>query len=667
MAQGRGIVASDDLWGAPNPVGVLSHGLWQSLFAGDPSIVGRTIRVGVDRVAVTVVGISRRGFAGIVPGADDGAGIGLYVPHALIDQVDGPPGEANAVERLVGVAGRLAPGVSRRTAAAELNVLDRQFRTSVALEGNGLVLAGTRTIGQPGRMNEFVPIFAGFGAALLLVLLLACANVGNLQLARTLARRREIAVRLSLGASRGRVVRQLLAEAVCLSLAASWIGFGLAWIVPDLVLSLAGEGLPMSRDATVLTFAIGLGLLTMILFAVTPALQATRPMQALVIHTHRGIDPQGRRLRSLLLATQVALSLTLLIGASLLTRGLAYVRTADLGFDVHGTAYAQLSVPLEVPRPERAAIVQRVEAALRASGLWPVGRAGNQPPLSDQPFIVRVRRTDEAAVWNRWTFDRPLSAASFEVLGLSFVTGHPASDDPAARQAVINQTLARMLFGDQRAVGRTVLADDEPYTVTGVVRDSYFTTPAAIAPLLHRAPGPSSFWFLLFKTDRPNMAERLRTIVTGVDSRLEVRISPVAANIEEAIEERRTAAGFAWAIGVLGLTLATVGVFGIFAYGVEERRREIGVRLALGARSRDIVRAMLATNRWSVGAGLAAGLLMSVGGGFILRSYLFGLSPLDPAAYLIVSLLLALAGGLATVVPSRRALAVDPAVTLKAE
>jgi predicted permease len=665
MAQGRGILASDDQRGAPNPVAVISHGLWRNLFAGDASIVGRIIRIGVARTAVTIVGVSRRGFAGIVPEADDGAGIAVYVPQSLIDQVDSPPGEQDSVKRLVGVAGRLAPGISRQASETELNVLDRQFRTSVSLDGNGLVLTGTRAIGQPGEIDG-TAIFAGFGAALLLVLLLACANVGNLQLARTLARRREIAVRLSLGASRGRVIRQLLTEAVCLSLAASMIGFGLAWILPRLILSLLDEEINVSPDATVLTFAVVLGLTSTMLFALAPAVQATRARQALILHSRSGIDRHGRRLRSLLLASQVALSMTLLIGAGLLTRGLAHVRSADLGFDAHGTTYAQLTLPLEGPRSERVAVFHRVDAALRGSDLWPVGQAG-LPPLSESPFIARVRRSDETEEWNRLTFARPLSAASFEILGLSFVAGGPASENPDAKQAVINQTLAGMLFGAEAAVGRSVLADEEPYTVSGVVRDSYFTTPGEVAPLFHRAPTPSSTWFLLFKSHRPDTARQLRTLLAGIDSRLQVRIAPVAANIEAVIEERRTAASLAWAIGALGLALATIGVFGVFAYGVEERRREIGIRLALGARSHDIVRTMFAVTRWSVGGGLAAGLLLSVSGGFVLRSYLFGLTPLDPAAYLMASLPLCLAGALATIVPARRALRVDPAVTLKCE
>jgi hypothetical protein len=231
---------------------------------------------------------------------------------------------------------------------------------------------------------------------------------------------------------------------------------------------------------------------------------------------------------------------------------------------------------------------------------------------------------------------------------------------------VINETLARQLWPGEHAVGRTVLADDERYIISGVVRDTHYTTPTAIRPLFHRAPELTSTQ-LLFRTDRADAAAAVRAVVQNIEPRLRLTLVPVTANINEALEERRFAAGLAWSIGLLGLGLATIGVFGVFAYAVEERRREIGVRLALGARARDVFRALFDVNRWSIGGGLAAGLLMSVAAGFVLRSYLFGLSPLDPVAYLGVSAVMGAAALVATAVPARRALRIDPAVTLKTE
>jgi len=676
LARGRGFALDEDTWGAPAAVTVISHDLWQRAFGADPSLVGRIVRLGVGKVPVTVIGVTRRGFRGLSPGAPR---IDVFVPHALIDQVDMPPGEQDRLTRQVWAAGRLKPGVARAEAEAELNTLDRQFRAALALDGNGFVLTGTRPIGQPGQADRVVPTFAAFGGALFLVLLLACANVGNLQLARMMTRRREIAVRLSLGASRARVIRQLLTEATGQSLAAALLGFGLAWILPGVLLHISGEedeGVAFGPDSTVLLLAMALGVATACLSALAPALRATRRGEPIVVSAREGIDRQGWRLRSLLLGCQVALSLTLLTGAGLLTRGLMHVRSMDLGFDVHETAYARVGLTDEMrqSRADREAHWTHLDAALRASSLWPVGVATYAPPLSSSSFYARVRRVEQDESWDRRAYARPLSEAGFDVLGLEFIAGGPYRDSGDARHAVINETLAQMLFPGEPAVGRVVVArppvsgaDYEQYTITGVVRDSYFTTPAEVAPLFHTPPVRGSETFLVFRTDRPDAANRLRGLLRGVDPRLRITVATVASNIDSAIEEHRFAAGLAWAIGGLGLSLATIGVFGVFAYAVEERRREIGIRVALGARARDVIRSMFVVNRWSVGGGVAAGLLLSAVAGFGLRSYLFGLSPLDPMAYLAVSVLLVAAAGLATLVPLRRAATLDPAVTLRSE
>lgn len=674
MFRGRAIGWSDDVRAAPLRVAVISHELWHRAFGGDSSVVGRTVQVGMDRVPVTIVGVARRGFTGVGPVTR----IDLFVPRSMIDLVDYPPGEQDPVRRYVALAARLRPGMSREQAEAELNGLDAQFRSAMRVEGNGLVLAGTRPIGQPGGTVRIFSVFVSFGSALLLVLLLACANIGNLLMARLMARGREILVRVSLGAARVRIVRQLLTEAACLSLAAASIGFCLSWIVPRVALTLAGEteeGAPFTPDGTVLGFAILLSGATTILFALAPALRATRPGTSLVLSTRDDIDRRGRRLRSLLLGAQVALSLTLLTGAGLMTRGLMHVYQADLGFDVQNTSVATVSLPNDGRTRARVeAAWTAIEAALRTSDLAPIGRANHAPPFSSSPFVTSVRRPEESESWNRRALDRPLSAAAFAALRFEFVAGGPHDDRPDARQAVVNETLARMLFAGEQAVGRTVLARPpvsgatfEPYTITGVVRDSYYAGPAEILPLFHAAPWASQRFYLLLRSDRPDAAERLRALLARTSPGLSVTVAPVAAQIDQAIKLRRSAAGIAWAIGALGLSLATIGVFGVFACVVEERRREIGIRLALGARVPHVIRAMFGANRWAVGGGVAVGLVLSVGAGFALRSFLFGLSPLDPWAYLMVTAILLIAAAIATIVPTRRAWRVDPTVTLRAE
>jgi predicted permease len=667
IVMGRGFLPGEDDDGKPAPVAVVTHAFWQNQLGADPGVIGRTLRIGVRNVPVTIVGVTRPGF----DGTDQLRSVALFAPLPFLLQLDpdSKDGTWKPLEERVSVAGRLKPGISRVAAEAELDTLSRQFNASVARESNGLVLTGTRPIGQPGRTDAFLPTLAGFGAAVLLVLLLACANVGNLQLARAFARQREIAVRLSLGAARARLIRQLLTEAGCVALLAAMIGFGVAWFLPNLVLRLAGEseeGLAFLPDVTVFGFAMLLGAGTALLFALAPALRATRATEVLALRARTDIDRGGRRLRSLLLASQIALSLTLLSVAGLLTRGVLHAHHVDFGFDASRLSAARIAVPKELyTRSALTSLRSELDTRLAASGVGPTAWA-NLEPLSDSPFVAYVRKPEQAETWNIRALERTLSSSGFGVIGLTFVSGGPYSNRPESREAVINETLARQLWPGEDAVGRTVLADDERYTITGVVRDSYYTTPTAIRPLFHRAPELTASR-LLFRTDRPGAAVELQAIFQDIDPRLRVTIVPVTANVDAAVEHRRTAAGLTWAIGLLGLGLAAIGVFGVFAYAVEERRREIGVRLALGARPGDVFRALFDVNRWSIGGGLAVGALLSVAAGFVLRSYLFGLSPLDPVAYVAVSTLMGLAAALATAIPARRALRVDPAVTLKCE
>jgi putative ABC transport system permease protein len=666
IARGRGFLPGEDAAGAPAPIAVLTHAFWQNQLGGDPAVVGRTLRIGVRNVPVTVVGVTRPGFAGV----ERLQPVALFVPLPMLSQIDSDGGDGtwDATKERVVVAGRLPAGGSRAAAEAELDTLSRQFRAAARLEGNGLILTGTRRIGQPEEVDEFLPAIAGFGAAVLLVLLLACANVGNLQLARALARQRELAVRLSLGAARVRLIRQMLTEAAFLAVLAAMVGFALAWRLPGLVLTLAGDAEEAGKfvpDLTVFGFAVVLGAATTLLFALAPAIRATRT-SLLALRARTDIDRGGRRLRSLLLAAQVALSLTLLTTAGLLTRGVLRAHDVDFGFDASRIAVARIGVPKELyTRSALTAFRRDLEARLAASAIGPTA-VTNVPPLDDSPFIAYVRRQDQAETWNVRAMERTLSPSGFALLGLEFVAGGPYSERQESREAVINEMLARQLWPGEDAIGRTVLADDERYVITGVLRDAHYTTPMAIRPMFHRAPELTSMQ-LLFRTDRDGAAAEVRALVQSVDPRFRLTVFPVTANINESLEERRFVAGLAWSIGLLGLGLATIGVFGVFAYAVEERRREIGVRLALGARARHVVRALFDVNRWSVGGGVVAGLLMSVTAGFLLRSYLFGLSPLDPVAYLGVSAVMAAAAVLATAVPARRALRVDPAVTLKTE
>jgi hypothetical protein len=253
-----------------------------------------------------------------------------------------------------------------------------------------------------------------------------------------------------------------------------------------------------------------------------------------------------------LLGAQITLSLTLLTGAGLLTRGLMHVYDVDLGFDAKGTAVGYVSLPDDLPAgPARDAWWGNVDAALRTSTIGPVGWT-SVPPLSDSRFMASIRRADEDESWNRSVYDRPLSPESFGILGMTLVSGAPYAERGGVRQAVVNETLARMLFPGESAVGRTVLAEvavsgatHEPYTIVGVVRDSYYTTPAEVVPVFHWALDRRRGSFLVVRTDRPDATAQARAWLGSVDSRLDIAFTPVMANVERVLAERRFAAGLA--------------------------------------------------------------------------------------------------------------------------
>jgi predicted permease len=599
----------------------------------------------------------------------------LFIPLQLALGNEPPAQTDSTVRRVVTIAGRLTPGVTRQRAQAEVDTLSRQFRISASLDGNGLVLGSTRRLFQPDDLpGAWLPTFGGLGAAAFLILLLACANVGNLQIARSLARRREILVRLSLGAGRARVVRLLLAEASWLTIAATAMGLScsqlvLAFVPLDSTIT-AGR---LAPTAPVVGFSIGIAALSVLLFALAPALRATDGRSSLVTTRGTGLDPRGRTLRSFLLATQLALSLTLLVSAALLSRGMAHIRHVELGFDSARTAIARLTLPDGRRTPEAAdAFISALDPILRSSQLWPAGWT-NEPPLTGARLGAWVRRPHEMDSRRRRVQRRSMSPSAFAALGLTFVSGRPYDDRSGG--VVINETLARTIWPDAGAVGqslsiRNVHGEETTQTVAGVVRDSRLTTPAAVEPLVLE-PAQGTFGccpILVFRASTTGAPAALRALIERVDPGVRITTASVVdAGIQEGLEAQRLAATIAWGIGALGLGLATIGVFGVFAQAVEERRSEIAIRLALGAAPRNIVAVMFRANRAPVGGGLAAGLFLSVSAGIAIRAYLFGLSPLDPPSYAVVVGILSATAAIATFIPLRRALRIAPGVALRSE
>ena len=674
MARGRAFRRDDDNMNRPAAVAILSHALWQRRFGGDPDIIGRDI--GLDALPFTVIGITPAEFTGPTLLARD-----VWIPIAAGGLLR--PGTRPAV--WVELGGRLADGATRERAEAELQ--------SIFQPANGrpsrMHLTGTSSFSRPNDRRELYSGFSVMLLGVLLVLLLACANVGNLLLARMLARGREIAVRASLGASRLRIVRQLLTEGLVLSIAASLLGLWIASFLPTFVFEqAAGEphrlAFPVAPDAGVLGYACGLAAVTCLSFGLAPALYATR-RDLVAARRDRG-GPAGSRLRAVLLCTQIATSVVLLSAAGLLIRSLQHARAVERGFQVEDLSVITFDPPASHV-PDR---IGKFARALIDSldGAAPVGAAAIMAP-GPQNNTLRVTIDHAESKERRQVRVIEISANYFDVLGLPIVAGRALTGADAGRDVVvINEAMARQQWPLDAAPGRSFVtrsaAGLTDQMVVGIAKNAdptgdtrpgddpspviYRLVGSGVA--LHgRRPGDAQWGLpeLLVRGDLTTGLQALRARANALDSLVAVRAAPLTERFDRRLGEPRFLASIAGVLGGVALALAAVGVFGGFAFIVRQQTREIGIRIALGARSVQVVRGVLGIGARPLVAGVVLGLAGSLAGAQLLRSSLLGLSPLDPWAYVSVLAVLGVAAVAALGVPAWRATRVDPTIALRSE
>lgn len=662
MQLGSGFILGDDLPGG-RQVTIISDYLWRNHFAADPTVVGQAVTL--NRKPFTIIGVLDPEVDGLEHP------VGVWLPLAALKATDlvlpaGIEGPATAA-CCINMVGRLAAGVDRARARQEVQLLHERLTTAAKRKVGVVELYGTSYAEGPGRDLEVMPaLFSALG----LVLILACANVGNLQLARGLARRREITTRVAIGASRSRIVRQLLVEGLVLAFAAGTASFVAAAVLPTVVLGLMGQEIAATRqwrlvpDGQVAALTGAICILACLLFALAPALHATRraiPLGSL----DRGSTRRSRfHLRSGLLALQVAVCTVLLVGAGLVTRAIAHAMGFDPGFQVTDVLRVSASLPPDAPAAQQRQFAQQLLVELERNEVQRI--ATGNPVMPRGFYTINVVLAGEKASDYRSVERRSVSRDFFEVMGIPLTKGRTFPSD-AVGEVIVNAAFARAYFDGREALGQTVQEVDErgaivrTHTIVGVARDAYLAGLERIEVMVFKPTVSGT----LVTAGGPAAVERIRTAATSLNAVASVRAWPLAEDLSKQLEEARMGAAIAWAIGLLGLLLASVGVLGVFAYSVEERRREIGVRLALGAGRRQIITALVSTSGRAVLFGLGGGLILSLGCGPVLRAYLFGLSPLDPIAYAGVTLLLVSAAALATVVPARRACRVDPAITLR--
>jgi putative ABC transport system permease protein len=675
---GRGFLPEEETPGRDKVV-LLAHTLWRTRYGADPGVVGQSVTL--DGEPYTVVGV-------LPPEVAYPAGTQLYQPLALA-----PDARAEAVRgtRFLEVLGRRAPGTSMEAARADVARVAAELAQAhpgayPVAKGWRLDVASLREK-TVGGVKETLWLLLG---AVAFVLLIACTNVASLLLARAAARGRELSVRAALGAARGRLARQLLTESLLLSAMGGALGLLLALWGTDALVAWVGDGLPRSSevrtDGAVLLFTLGVSLVTGLLFGLAPALSASRAdLHGALRGAGRSTGGRGAvRLRGLFVVSQVALALVLLVGAGLLLRSFVRLQGEDPGFRPEGVLTARVSLP-ERSYPDEAARARfHAEWLARVRALPGVEAAGLTTLLplrghNDRGLDVEGQAAPEVRPAVEW---RAVSPGYLEALGVPLRRGRALQDTDAQGAPpalVLNEAAVKALFpGGEDPLGRRVRQRskrvEHPWTtVVGIVGDvrewglDVPARPTAYFSALQVAPSTTS---LAVRTRAAPTAllGSLRAELTRLDPALPLfEVAPLAEVVDESVGQRSLTLTLMLGFAVLALGLAALGLYGVISYGVAQRSREVGIRLALGARPAQVLRLVVGQGLRLAVAGVALGLVLALGLGRLLGGLLYGVAPADPLTLLTVPLLLTLVALLASWVPARRATRVDPADTLRAE
>jgi predicted permease len=687
-ALGRVFTQDDDRVVNGHPVVVLSYGFWQSRFGGDPGVLNRAVRV--NGQPMTIVGVAARGFDGLEPGK----ALDLMVPMMMKPlMTPNWPDLENRRSIWMSAVARLKPGMSRRQAEAAMQTVWRPILESEVPLFTGasqsfrdryvkkpLILADASK-GESELRRRFSQPLVVLMAMVGLVLLIACANIANLLLARAAARQREIAIRLALGAGRARVVAQLLTESTVLALAggaagvavAAWSGRILLRFLPE-----AGTALSTSPDLRVLGFAFALSLVTGVLFGLVPALQSTRPAIAATLKDQASNISSSARLRNALVVSQVAISLLLLVGAGLFARSLYNLQEVDPGFRVSHLTQFTLDASLNAyTQPRLRELYRRVEDSLAQIGGVAAVASVEIPPLSgdDSTSTVRVEGYEAKPQEDMNPHTNDVGAGYFSAMGIPLIAGREftAADGMSApKVAVIDQTMAHYFFGNGNPIGRHLGRGEGKaldIEIVGEVRDSKYLElrekpERTVYTAWMQDPRIEQMTFFV----RSNAPVAPQAAVAALDPDLPVYgVETAEARIADSIYIDRMIATLSSFFGALATLLAAVGLYGVMAYSVARRTREIGVRMALGARRGDVLWMVLRHTAVLAGIGIALALPLSIGLGRAIQSQLYGVSAGDFRVIAASAILLAFVSAAAGYFPALRATRVDPLTALRHE
>jgi macrolide transport system ATP-binding/permease protein len=675
--------AEDDKGLNSDPYVILSYGFWLRQFGGNPDVIGQTLNI--NRRNFTVIGVAPRGFQGVIVGVAPDFWVPMMMQPVVL------PGES-LTERsptFVHMIGILKPGVTLAQAQGDLSTIAKRlqleypgYSRDVGIAANPIWKA------HYGAQDYLLPALIFLSVVALLVLLIACANITNILLARATGREREIAVRAALGAGRSRILSQLLIESLLLAAAGGVGGVLLSlWCANLLMFLLPGGylpiGLPLGVNGAVLAFTLLVTILTGVIIGIAPALRACAPDLNHSLKEGGYTSSAGagsNRLRNLLVISEMALAVVLLVSAGLLLRSMRRVQAASPGFnprhvllaafDLRGdgyngknaqTFYARLRDSLRaLPGVQSASMEEYVP-------LWFYGKSYTKPQI--EGYTPRPNEDMD--------FDRNFVGPDyFSLMQIPLIEGRDFTDADRAGAplvAIINQTMAQRFWPGQSALGHHIGSPGQWRTIVGVVKDIKYHSMTEQPESFIYTPSLQSQQTaenVLIRTNR-SPADMLRAVRETARS-LDPRVSVLqAATVDDLFQQSlfyyRTAAALATVLGALGMFLAALGIYGVLAYSVSRRTHEIGVRVALGASPRDVLRLVIGQGALLAGIGAAIGIAASLAAVRLMSNLLYGISADDPVTFIGVALLLGFVALAACYIPARRAMQVDPMIALRYE
>jgi len=673
--KGRAIDLNDDQPGK-NRVAVLGNGLWRTQFGSDPSIVGKTITL--DGNNYDVIGL-------MPPTFDYPSKTDLWVPMALT------PEELKRPAEYMDVIARVKPGVSLQQAQAEMQRLTRAYREEYArfFEGDTSGwFVGAEPLSDTVR-GDLRPALLVLLGAVACVLLIACVNVANLLLARATARRKEIATRLAMGATRARLMSQLITESMILALIGGAVGVFLGYIGVNTLLALLPIQLPtfihVTIDARVLVVALFTSIVTGLLFGIVPAWQTTSPRLADTLKDGRGApNPAHHRLRDMLVVAEMGLAVILLVGAGLMVRSFVKYQQARFGFDPQNVLTFELSLPGEKYKEEARARAFFQQAEQRLSSLPGVESVGIGSSLPMEggwtnTYTIAGKQINP----DPHSFFAAATPDYFKALGIQIVRGRafsPADGDGAPLVAIIDDKTARAYFGSEDPIGHQITFDNDKQnqprwrTIVGMVASVRHNASMVDAGkgqvyLPHAQLPLTEMKFAVHTTGTPTaIANAARAQIRQIDSDQPVqRVSTMEQIMEDNLAQPRFNTVLLGIFGGLALVLAAIGIYGVLSYSVTQRTHEIGVRMALGAQQSTVVGMVMKHAMRLAALGMVIGVIIAFAATRALSSMLFRVSRTDPTTYIGIVAILGVVALLASYAPARRATKVDPMIALRSE